>query len=112
EGRRARDGHLKPELPGTFPGLSQDLHSASREICGTWRASPQSTRAFIRERRMKRTSIATAVAMTAAVTALDLAFIPSAPPAMGQALAPALGQDETDQRFGTVHFATSCNETA
>src|SRR5258708_30242559 len=25
---------------------------------------------------------------------------------------PALGQEETDQRFGTVHFATSCNETA
>ena len=24
----------------------------------------------------------------------------------------AWGQDETDQRFGTVHFATSCNETA
>ena len=25
---------------------------------------------------------------------------------------PARGQEETDQRFGTVHFATSCNETA
>jgi hypothetical protein len=25
---------------------------------------------------------------------------------------PAFGQDESDQRFGTVHFATSCNETA
>jgi Tfp pilus assembly protein PilF len=25
---------------------------------------------------------------------------------------PALSQEETDQRFGTVHFATSCNETA
>ncbi len=24
----------------------------------------------------------------------------------------AFGQDEADQRFGTVHFATSCNETA
>ena len=24
----------------------------------------------------------------------------------------ALGQEETDQRFGTVHFATSCNEAA
>jgi hypothetical protein len=24
----------------------------------------------------------------------------------------AFGQDETDQRFGTVHFATSCSETA
>lgn len=24
----------------------------------------------------------------------------------------ALGQSDTDQRFGTVHFATSCNETA
>src|SRR5215211_2222309 len=26
--------------------------------------------------------------------------------------APALGQDETDTRLGTVHFATSCNEVA
>src|SRR5712691_6996137 len=25
---------------------------------------------------------------------------------------PAFGQAETDQRLGTVHFATSCNETA
>ena len=25
---------------------------------------------------------------------------------------PAFSQDDTDQRFGTVHFATSCNETA
>ena len=25
---------------------------------------------------------------------------------------PALGQEETDQRLGTVHFATTCNETA
>ena len=25
---------------------------------------------------------------------------------------PAFGQEETDQRLGTVHFATSCNETA
>jgi len=26
--------------------------------------------------------------------------------------APAWSEDDTDQRFGTVHFATSCNETA
>jgi len=26
--------------------------------------------------------------------------------------APAIGQEETEQRFGTVHFPTSCNETA
>src|SRR6476646_8423041 len=25
---------------------------------------------------------------------------------------PAVGEEETDQRFGTVHFATSCNEAA
>ena len=25
---------------------------------------------------------------------------------------PAIGQDQADQRFGTVHFPTSCNETA
>src|SRR6476646_9880473 len=25
---------------------------------------------------------------------------------------PAVGEEETDQRFGTVHFDTSCNETA
>jgi tetratricopeptide (TPR) repeat protein len=33
--------------------------------------------------------------------------------AAGLSAAPAaFAQDETDQRFGTVHFATSCNETA
>src|ERR1700733_12366596 len=26
--------------------------------------------------------------------------------------APSIGQDTVDQQFGTVHFATSCNETA
>src|SRR5262245_9637611 len=26
--------------------------------------------------------------------------------------APVFGQQDTDQRFGTVHFATSCNEVA
>src|SRR3982074_2534251 len=25
---------------------------------------------------------------------------------------PALAQEDTDQRFGTVHFATSCNDVA
>ena len=25
---------------------------------------------------------------------------------------PAIGQDQADQRFGTVYFPTSCNETA
>src|SRR5882724_9618186 len=25
---------------------------------------------------------------------------------------PVIGQEETDQRFGTVHFETSCNEVA
>src|SRR4029077_10789571 len=25
---------------------------------------------------------------------------------------PSIAQDDTDQKFGTVHFATSCNETA
>src|SRR4051795_5195037 len=28
------------------------------------------------------------------------------------AAAPAFGQEETDQQLGTVHFPTSCNETA
>ena len=32
--------------------------------------------------------------------------------AIGVWHAPANAQEETDQRFGTVHFATSCNETA
>jgi hypothetical protein len=97
-------GHpeLAPELPGTFPELSQDLHSAGGEICRTWRASRQSTRAVIRavikEGRMNRTSIVAAVAMTA------IASISSGPT--------AFAEDETNQRFGTVHFATSCNETA
>src|SRR6476659_8451316 len=46
---------------------------------------------------MIRASIASAIAV--AVTVLN-------------PVAPAFGQDETDQRYGTVHFATSCNETA
>jgi tetratricopeptide (TPR) repeat protein len=45
---------------------------------------------------MNRTSIAAAIALSAWVS-----FAPPAP-----------GEDDTDQRFGTVHFATSCNETA
>jgi len=44
---------------------------------------------------MNRTSIA-AIAITASISC--------GPPAMSQ--------DDTDQRFGAVHFATSCNETA
>jgi len=27
-------------------------------------------------------------------------------------MSPAAAQDESDQRLGTVHFATSCNDTA
>jgi hypothetical protein len=45
---------------------------------------------------MNRISIAAAIAVSAWVS-----FVP-----------PALSQDDTDQRFGTVHFATSCSETA
>jgi Tfp pilus assembly protein PilF len=47
---------------------------------------------------MIRTSFACAAAVTIAGT---LSFT-----------LPAFGQEETDQRLGTVHFATSCNETA
>ncbi len=46
---------------------------------------------------MTRTSFATAMAIAAATTALP---------------APALAQDDAEKQFGTVHFATSCNETA
>ncbi len=46
---------------------------------------------------MIRLSVAGAIAVAAT------ALIPAAP---------TFGQDETDQRYGTVHFATSCNETA
>jgi tetratricopeptide (TPR) repeat protein len=45
---------------------------------------------------MNRTSIAAAIAIS-----VWIAFGP-----------PALSEDDADQRFGTVHFATSCNETA
>src|SRR5712691_2344887 len=48
---------------------------------------------------MIRSSLATAFAATVAV--LGSSF--------GQ---PASAQDDVDQRFGTVHFATSCNDTA
>lgn len=47
---------------------------------------------------MMKTSIATALAFAAATS---VSFT-------GR----AIGQDETDQRFGTVHFETSCNEAA
>src|SRR6202008_2941415 len=47
---------------------------------------------------MVRLSSAAAVGMT-------LALVLSAAP-------PAFGQDDSDQQFGTVHFPTSCNETA
>ena len=47
---------------------------------------------------MNRTPIAAAVAV-AAMTSIPFGL-------------PAFGQDEADQRFGTVHFATSCNEVA
>ncbi len=40
----------------------------------------------------------------AAVAAILATVLPAA--------SPVLGQQETDQRFGTVHFATSCNEVA
>src|SRR5216683_3372589 len=47
---------------------------------------------------MVRSSVMTALAATVA------AGLASAPP--------AFAQDESDQRLGTVHFVTSCNETA
>ena len=47
---------------------------------------------------MIRSTLATALA---AIVAAGLASAPS-----------ALAQDESDQRLGTVHFATSCNESA
>src|SRR6202790_3959436 len=31
---------------------------------------------------------------------------------LGLYATPSIAQDNTDQQFGTVHFATSCNETA
>jgi hypothetical protein len=30
----------------------------------------------------------------------------------GTSVAPAFSQEQSDQRLGTVHFATSCNEIA
>jgi hypothetical protein len=31
---------------------------------------------------------------------------------LGCYASPGIAQQDTDQKFGTVHFATSCNETA
>src|SRR5262249_12454678 len=45
--------------------------------------------------------IRSAFAGAAASTPASVSFSP-----------PVLAQDETDQRFGTVHFETSCNEVA
>src|SRR2546425_3741814 len=47
---------------------------------------------------MIRSSLATALA---AMLAAAFSFVP-----------PALAQDDVDQRFGTVHFPISCNDTA
>src|SRR5437879_1795479 len=53
---------------------------------------------LVREGIMIRVSFAGFIAIAAT------AWISSGPP--------ALSQQETDQRLGTVHFDTSCNETA
>jgi tetratricopeptide (TPR) repeat protein len=53
---------------------------------------------LVKEANMIRAAIATAIAVAA-----------TAGFSFGQ---PALSQEETDQRLGTVHFDTSCNETA
>src|SRR2546429_2041959 len=45
--------------------------------------------------------IRSALAVAAASIAASVSFSP-----------PVLAQDETDQRFGSVHFKTSCNEVA
>jgi hypothetical protein len=50
----------------------------------------------------ERLMIRTLFAGLAAITALS--GMPSVPM--------AFGQEESDQRFGTVHFPTSCNEVA
>jgi tetratricopeptide (TPR) repeat protein len=44
------------------------------------------------------------------IRSVSIAAIVAAWGVVGQA--PALAQDDVDQRFGTVHFPTSCNETA
>jgi hypothetical protein len=52
--------------------------------------------------RLTSFRLASAIAMAATTASLTTAsFTP-----------PALAQEETDQRLGTVHFATSCNEAA
>src|SRR5437660_6562363 len=52
---------------------------------------------------MERDAMIRSSAMTA-LAATVAAGLASAPP--------AFAQDESDQRLGTVHFTTSCNETA
>src|ERR1700745_1871330 len=53
---------------------------------------------LVKESNMIRSSFAVAIG---AMLAAGLSVAP-----------PAFSQEETDQRLGTVHFATSCNETA
>src|ERR1043165_71717 len=43
---------------------------------------------------------------------LDRTFVTAVTLAGLSLVQPAVGQEETDQRFGTVHFATSCNDVA
>jgi tetratricopeptide (TPR) repeat protein len=61
-------------------------------------AGPSSATAARKEGSMIRSSFAVAIGATL-VAGLSTAL-------------PAFGQEETDQRLGTVHFATSCSETA
>src|SRR5262245_16889253 len=55
----------------------------------------------VRHRRRELAMIRSASVVAAAALAAGVSLAP-----------PVLAQEETDQRLGTVHFETSCNETA
>src|SRR6516225_7857504 len=78
---------------------------AGRRNCGAgWRlVALKNCRPVARTYDTDRSTpmIRSAFAVAAASIAASVAFSP-----------PVLAQDETDQRFGTVHFETSCNEVA
>jgi hypothetical protein len=84
--------------PAGTISILRDRHSFEPRVPQAARIPHISASTPGKEKNMIRSSFAVAIGATLAA---GLSAVP-----------PAFGQEETDQRFGTVHFATSCNETA
>jgi tetratricopeptide (TPR) repeat protein len=100
-------------LPGTCPEFGQDFAARCDEFVACGRAGRN--RGRFAERRRPQGEIEN-VAGRKALTEVDMNRIPITALVAATAwvsFAPAASaEDNTNQRFGMVHFATSCNETA